>query len=619
MTDTPLFDAFDTQDAQAWWVRIQADLKGKAPNRLWWHPEEAIALAPFYTAEALEELPHYAPAQARAVTASGQRWAFRQDVPDALASADVAAWVLRAHVEGVRHLGLSLRHRPSAPFDLATVAAVVGEAGADGATHLYLVGQPPVEAWTLVEDALARADLAPSAFGGVVGDDLVGRQVRTGARTRAADYAETVYPALARVPAGWRTLVVDATPYHEAGATTTQTLAFILGAVVDQFDALTDLGAEAAALAGHLHVTVPVGSHYFLELAALRALRLLLGQVLAAYPGASAEEADRVQIEVTTSRWEQTRFAPHLNLLRATTQAMAAILGGCDVLRIHPYDALSTSASAEGARLSRTLHHLLRHEAHLGAVADPAAGAYYLEQATHQLAAAAWSLFQEIEGEGGLSAGLATGRVQQRIAEARQRQQADVATRRRVMVGTNDVPDGEAPLLGAVPPPPDTDLEIDLLPSTRATAPFEALRMRTLAQAEAGHPVPRVALVLTGSPARRTARAAFARNVFGCAGFVVLDERTAAHAEEAAAVAAHAVHTDGAALVVLCSDDAAYATLVPTVHAQLEATAPETHLVVAGAPDDRETLEAAGADLFIHRRLHLLDTLTALQDQLFDG
>jgi methylmalonyl-CoA mutase len=151
--------------------------------------------------------------------------------------------------------------------------------------------------------------------------------------------------------------------------------------------------------------------------------------------------ATATRIHVRTSRFTKSAYASHVNLLRATTEAMAAVFGGADSLHVSPFDEPLGLPSELARRLARNTHAILREESHLDRVIDPAGGSWCVEALTAAVAERAWSIFQEIEAAGGLRYALETGEIQGRIAAVADERAENVATGRDVLVGVNRYPD----------------------------------------------------------------------------------------------------------------------------------------------------------------------------------
>jgi len=421
-----------------------------------------------------------------------------------------------------------------------------------------------------------------------------------------------------------RLLGVDATVVGEAGGSAVHQIGYALAGVSEYLAAGRAAGLDAAVLADHLHVRLAVGTSYPLEVAALRALRLLLPNVLSAYDAPEAVPP----LVASVSERPLTAYAPYANMLRGTTAATAAIVGGCDALIVQPYDRLNPETDALGRRIARNTQLVLKLESHLGFVEDPAAGSYYLETLTHQLAEAAWAFFQDIEAAGGLRPALRDGLIQDAVTAHAGRQAQGVNERKHILVGATHYPDMEEtrtlppeasaqreahPLPDAVPPPSSAEDPIRPLVRARLAADVEQLRYRTDQYADAHGQRPQAALLPIGPRGMRAARATFARNYLGCAGFAIHESTGYADVE----AGLDAAETAGADLLVLCSSDEAYRTLVPDLAAARDARERSQPIVVAGYPEDNvSALRTAGAAAFIHRRAPLLDTLSHLQSLL---
>ncbi|ARA92288.1 hypothetical protein AWN76_003260 [Rhodothermaceae bacterium RA] len=613
-----LFAAFPPVSDEEWLAAIERDLKGKRfEDVLVWKPLEGFPVQPFYRRPPDPGKPVIPPLRAG--------WTLRQDIPGD-APADVARRARQALDQGAEALGVTIRSGDTPGPGLAFPEAAAFRAWLTPfrtvPLHIDADGPPGplLAAWL---------DMAgPNAHGTWMWDPLA-RGARRGRLPAPAAFDALAHLLTQTEPSSSvRVLGIDLEPYHEAGASATQELAVLLAATHTYAGALTDRGLSPRHVAHHLHVRVPVGTSYFMEIAKMRALRRLLGQVLAAYDA----EAGRVPVlvQAVTSRRSMTLYDPYVNMLRATTQAAAAILGGTDTLTVRPYNELYGRPDDFGMRIARNTQLILRHEAYLNRVVDPAAGSYYVEHLTDALGGQAWSLFQAIEARGGLMDVLRAGWLQQQIDATRQARARQLAERRRVLVGTNQYPNTEERLPDEIlfaapgidtPAERSTDAPFDgdpiaPLPPFREAEPFERLRRRTEAYAAAHGHTPMVYLLPFGHRALRSARAHFARNFFGCAGFVI-DEGDGFDNPRAAAEALTGVQAD---VVVLCSADDAYRDAAPVLLPVIRQAAPGTVVVVAGYPeDDLDALREAGVDDFVHLRSPVLETLEAYQQRLGIG
>jgi methylmalonyl-CoA mutase len=367
------------------------------------------------------------------------------------------------------------------------------------------------------------------------------------------------------LPAG----VVNGAAHHEQGATAVQELAFTLAEASDRLAA--GQGVEGLAFG--------VGSVYFMEIAKLRAARLLYARVAEAY-GVKPE----TRIHAVTAFSNKSIYDPWTNLLRSTTEALSAVLGGADSLRV--------LAAGYPARLARNVQLILKEEAHLDKVADPAGGAWFIENLTASLAAEAWKLFQQVEAMGGYARARAF--IDSSIASAREAKEKEFASRRRVMVGVNNYPDLSERRLEQAGSLEGAEW--------RLARPIERIRLRTERHARRTGRTPKVLLLKRGDLKMKMARAQFCLNFFGCAGFEIEEAET--------------LEGRRADLIVLCSSDAEYLEFARDVCPR--AAAP---VIVAGNPKEQiEALREAGVAGFVHIFSNLVETLAEWQQRLgIDG
>jgi methylmalonyl-CoA mutase len=651
----PLFEEFPSVSTADWYDKIRADLGARDLEQVLHWSTDGVEMPALRRRDDLPDCSHvdldaaHPPLTPPPSDAPPNGWRVRQDVahPDPDTARRLAATAVE---RGATDLGLVPERTGSFGLNLSA-PAVLNEVLGDLALNdvsLHLEGGPAAP--VLLGDLLNRSDAPEQLRDATLAFDPVGLQAQglgpppAGAFDLAADLATAA-------PDGVRSLALDTRVYHEAGGTAVQELAYGLGALSDTIASLLNRGVDLSTLCSRLHVLVSVSPRYFVSLAKLRALRLLLPQVLSAFgeeTGTSHEfSPGDLFVQAETSRRSETVFDPHVNMLRTTTEAMAAVLGGCDVLNVRPYDAAMRPAENFSARIARNTQLILNHESHFDAVSDPAAGSYYVETLTDKLARAAWETFQSLEAAGGLLHGLRDGTVQTALRDSRNDRKERINTRAEVQVGTNHYPnlqetrlddlqapsneDARPPTNGQTVSPPSTLAAIrsaladapalspvvdrlahptdtlEPLPSLRLSEDIETLRLRTERHARKHGERPTVVLAPLGPAAARSARATFARNFLGVAGFEI-DEPLRFDAPEAAADAAVDADADA---VVLCSSDGDYPTLAPALRSALQARNSSALLVVAGNPD---ALDAdVPADAFLHRGSPLLDTLKTFQ------
>ncbi len=199
---------------------------------------------------------------------------------------------------------------------------------------------------------------------------------------------------------GLRILAVNSRFFSDTGATAVQELAFGLSMISEYLAALTDLKFSVADITKHLQWNLGTGSDYFMEIAKVRAARLLFSGLMSGFDKAQATEAP-VFIHCSTTNWNKTIYDPNVNMLRLTTEAMAAILGGCDSLLVKPYDSCYNEPGDFSERLARNIQIILKEESYFDRVVDPASGSYYIESLTRALVENAWELFLKIDAKSG--------------------------------------------------------------------------------------------------------------------------------------------------------------------------------------------------------------------------
>jgi methylmalonyl-CoA mutase len=341
-----------------------------------------------------------------------------------------------------------------------------------------------------------------------------------------------------------------------------------------------------------------IGANFFFQIAKLRAFRLLWARVVEAYGG--SQEAARTRITARTSRWNKTVYDPHVNILRATTEAVSAVLGGADSIVVAAFDECYKAPDEASQRLARNTQLLLRHEAMLGRVSDPAGGSYYVETLTDSLAHEAWKLLREIETGGGFNKLHKSGWVAERLARSLSSREKTVVTRKRVFAGTSLYANPAEHALKRI------DFE-RMNEGHRGARMYEQLRLRTERHIMAGGRAPNVLLAELGDAKMRGARSNFANNLFACAGFLTTVQRF----EDAAEIAS--VHVG---LIVLCSSDVEYQEIAAKLMSKLKALDIKTPVIVAGNPESTAVLESFGVADFVHVRSNPIEVLTKWQDRL---
>lgn len=467
---------------------------------------------------------------------------------------------------------LWLPPRPSDRFRVCThwgaeaTADALARDVADGADALWLDVPPGTDVDALLVKVPAETQVILEGAAGHPRGRAVLCAMDPLTRGGAFDFAPVVKVARAHTSSA----VVSTLPYHDAGADAALELGLALATGVAYFDAFAAAGIGATEAAGQMHLRVAVGADTFGELCKLRALRLLWHKLLAAY-GVSSPA---VLLHAVSAVRTQSARDPWVNMLRATTQVFAAVLGGADLVTASRFDGLLESPGALGKRIARNTGLVLREESMLGLVQDPAAGSYYLDQRTDALARAGWQHFQTLVGEGGVQKLLESGALASRLEASWNTRLAALRTRKQPVLGVSEFANVDETLPSA---PRGADARGGL-PVHRDAEVFEALRARAERTRAEVH------LHTVGSFAESRARVGFASSFFAAGGL---------RARESSELGA-------AAVACLCGSDERYAAEAADAARALKAAGCK-RLYLAGRPGELEAeLRHAGVDDFLY-------------------
>ncbi len=404
-----------------------------------------------------------------------------------------------------------------------------------------------------------------------------------------------------------RTLLVDATVAHEAGASEAQELAVLASTLVGYLRAFEAQGVTPADALAQINVHLSADTDIFLTTAKLRAARTIIARVADAC--GAAEAAGCVKLTAITSARMMSRRDPWTNTLRTTVATAAAAFGGADQILVLPFSHALGASDDFARRIARNIQIVAQEESGLGRIVDPAGGSWYVEQTTAQLAQKAWSEFQEIEAEGGVVSALTSGLLQDRIAAVGAQRAKLIATGKFELTGISAFPrlgdDGvTVPARDSAPALPSA-LAVKPLSPVRLAEGFEALRD----QADANAKPLVIFLASLGAIADHTARSSWVKNVLASGGIDVVP--TEGYATPDAVIAAF--KASGAKAAVVASSDAMYAAHAEVVARGLKA-AGCAHVALAGRPGEREpALKAAGVDRFLFAGQDMIAALTELQ------
>lgn len=406
-------------------------------------------------------------------------------------------------------------------------------------------------------------------------------------------------------------VLVDATIPHEAGASEAQELAFLAAGLVAYLRAFEAAGVAPKDALSSIAFAVAADTDLFLNAAKVRAARTILARIAEA----SGASPGGLHITASTSQRVMAKRDPWTNMLRTTTACAGAAFGGADAITVLPFTFALGVPDRFARRIARNTQLVLQEESQLGRVVDPIGGSWYVEKLTSELATKAWSLFQEIEGKGGLVAALTSGALQNEIARVAETRAKAIATGRIELTGVSVFPflgdDGvkitEYPAVAAAPAP-----AIRPLSPHRLGEAFEKLRDAGDAFLAKTGKRKQIFMANLGEIAEHNRRSQWVWNYLAAGGI----EGLTSDGYKSPAEAAEAFKASGAKVACICSSDEVYARDAEAAAKALKA-AGAARVLLAGRPGEAEaSLRAAGVDAFLYAGQDAIATLDELHKTL---
>jgi len=617
---------FPPVSTEEWMKKIMEDLKGADfEKKLVWKTDEGFNVQPFYRLENIENLKttKLLPGKFPYVrgTKTDNEWFIRQDIKvENIKEANAKA--LDILNKGINSLGFDVRGRE---ISSSLLKDLLENINAECIELNFLVdASNAVTLASTLSEYLLSQQYDVKNLKGAIEFDPIGEMLQDGKKKNKEQIVEqlkSVIDAISKLPF-YRVMTVNATILKNAGAFITQELGNALAWGNQYLSMMVDAGIDTSLAAKKIKFNFGIGSNYFMEIAKFRAARLLWALIVDAYqplcPSTNCPNtvngickcAAKMKIHAETTNFNKTIFDAHVNMLRTQTEAMSAVLGGIDSLTVLGYDDVFNAPNEFAERIARNQQLLLKEESHFDKVVDPAAGSYYLEILTKEIAQQAWKLFLEIENEGGFLEAIYASKVQKAIKATASYRMKNISNRKEILVGTNQYPNFNETASEKLVNCPQCDMnnqsiEIETLPPVRAAVEFEALRLATEHAAKR----PRAFMLTIGNLAMRVARSQFSCNFFACAGYEVIDNVGFDTVEEGVQAALEAK----ADIVVLCSSDEEYAQFAPAAYQLVKDKA---IFVVAGAPACMDELKVQAIENFISVKSNVLETLKSFNEKL---
>jgi methylmalonyl-CoA mutase len=404
-----LFSEFPKITKDAWLGQVTKDLKGKDfAETLVWQSLEGFKINPYYAEEDLENLPIEAIQNAQK-SKTNTNWQNRAAITYSTPK-ETNSLIINSLKNGADAVSIDFKDK------------ILDEQALIKLLNNIKLSETPIyfqtlHAEVLLSNLLKFVHYQPK---GGFASDVLAKYFSSKSHTignNTWESTKNITTQCNKYPA-FGTITIESHAFHNAGANAVQELAFTLASAVTYLDKLTNLDLTLEQLLPKIEFSISIGTNYFMEIAKLRALRYLWSKIGEAYD--SALFAKNCAIHCQTSSFYDSTLSPYTNMLRATTEAMSATMGGCDSLTVLAYDSVlgSDLQSDLGERIAKNVSILMKEEALLNKTNDPSAGSYYIESLTYQLANAAWKLFLEVEQKGGILEAFEQGFVQSEIEKA---------------------------------------------------------------------------------------------------------------------------------------------------------------------------------------------------------
>ncbi|MFA6571231.1 MAG: methylmalonyl-CoA mutase family protein [Bacteroidota bacterium] len=458
---------------------------------------------------------------------------------------------------------------------------------------------------------------------------------------------------------------IKADTYNNAGANAVQELGFFLAETVTYFKELIKRGHSIDEIAQNTFVNLAVGPDFFMEIAKLRAVRVLWAKAVKAFN--CNEESQKVKLHTSTCKWNKSKLDPYVNILRNTGETTAAILGGADSMNIRFFDEHFGLPDNFSRRITRNIAEVLKNECNFFETIDPAGGTWYVEYLTDNLARMGWNLFKEIEEMGGFLKAIENGFVANQIEAVKINRQRNYAIRKDTLLGANKFANlNEKPIEKTNLPKSTVAVDYEKYLKNRnvsfeneslsnilksdnfvkaislakegatvseisnieksspvtiskaldcfdAGKPFEELREFADNYKKKNKHFPTFFFAKIGQVSKVKARVDFVSDFFSVGGFVPLSDNSFNNYEDAVS----AFMKSNEKFIVICSTDDKYSEIVSPLVQSIKQQNPSSYIILAGYLKDKiDEFKIAGVDDFIHVKADIVEVLSKMQKVL---
>jgi methylmalonyl-CoA mutase len=618
-----LFTEFPPVSTQEWEEKIKTDLKGADyEKKLLWKTLEGFNVRPYYRAEDIKNLSHIKTLPNKYPYVRGNKiknnvWEIRQDI-------DIE------NIEQANKIALNAISRDANSIGFKTekinnetdINLLLKNIDLTKISINFISSKNYNHILNLFINEVNKKNIDTEKINGSLNFDPIGHLlIRTNYNTtQDNDFANAynIIKIINKKLPNFRAITINSHYFHNAGSSAVQELAFGLASANEYLAHLTDKGLSVDNISPKMQFSFAIDSNYFIEIAKLRAARLLWTKIVEQYKPAH-EKSLKMFIHTITSTCNKTIYDPYVNILRLTTEAMSAAIGNCDSMSVTAFDMSFKNYNDFSSRIAQNIQLIIKEEAHFDKVIDPGAGSYYIENLTDIIANAAWNLFKKTEEKRGFIKAVKQNFIQNEIEKTRQKKNMNIAMGKQTILGTNQFPNLTEKALNNIeinkkysPQADKKETIIKPLKLYRGAEEFENIRLCTEKFVKKGNKKPKVFLLTIGNPTMRKARAMFSTNFFGCAGYEIIDNAGFKTAEQGVEFAIKSNPN----IIVICSSDDKYAELAPAIAQKLKEKNSEISVIIAGYPKNIiDDLKNSGIDDFIHIKTNILETLRKYQQK----
>jgi methylmalonyl-CoA mutase len=419
-----LFNEFDPVSLKEWEAKIEKDLKGKSISELEYTHANTISLIPYYNKENAKNYSQIAERNTAKPNSKTNAWNMDSFIIVTIEK-EANTKAIKALSEGANSLTFL--------GEVNDLEALLENIMIEIISVNFINPKASEFAVKLKKLCLDRSITFIDQEGSIT-FDFLGNLARKGSwySSKEEVVKELENTLNQNLESDLNSLTASNAYYQQSGATTVQQIGIALAHGVEYINLLNDK-FSSEELAKNIQFHFAIGGNYFGEIAKLRAFRMLWAKVLTAF----GAETTNTKINAVTSTLFWSNKQTKNNMLRATSSAMSAVIGGCDSLTIVPFDTVDSKKEIFSERVATNVQLILKEESYFDKVVDPSKGSYFIENLTEEIAEKGWSFFQEIETKGGYIKALEAGFIQEHVEQSADKLMAAYNEGKLNVVGVN--------------------------------------------------------------------------------------------------------------------------------------------------------------------------------------